>query len=81
MNKGDIVINNHAGENNPYRRLMYIGSYGCEYRAMACDGTILSIIGRDALSCVGHMKEYDDFVKALRQLKDGEKDENMGKTT
>lgn len=79
MNKGDIVINLNAGENNPYRQLMYISKYGNEYRTLAFDGLICKIgcknmNGEDPLVCVGHMQEYDDFIKALRKLNGGEQD-------
>lgn len=77
--KGDIIRNNHAGENNPYRFLVYSGkgiikqgrythkSYDC----IGYDGKKIQIFIDSAdIEKMGHMREFDDFMDSLARLKE-----------
>lgn len=68
---GDILRNYWAGEANPQKYTMYLrrGKVGNQ-RTIDCvayDGRIVHHCELDnRLVVVGHMKEYDDLVDALR---------------
>lgn len=55
MKIGDIVLNHHAGLENPYRISMYIGRAGKDRKCLCIDGHI-SIYDKDTrLEVVGHL--------------------------
>ena len=74
LHKGDILRNDWTGEDNPLHYTMYIkrGKSGSQ-RTIDClsyDGRIVDWVEYDnRLVVVGHLKEYDDFIKALSRLK------------
>lgn len=79
FSKGDIVCNKYAGANNPCRYLMYLGKSTIRqgrYKSKGYD--CLSYAGKkvqlfrehDPIVFVGHMAEYDAFIKALESLRD-----------
>ncbi len=77
--KGDIVMNIYAGKRNPQRYLLYLGKGTCRqgryshkvYDCIGYDGQKVQIFREsDPLVLVGHMPEFDDFMKALMRLKD-----------
>lgn len=77
LKKGDILCNNYAGKSNPYKYIMYVkrGSNGTEKTidCLAYDGSIIRL--REFLNqliVVGHLDEYDKFVRALKTLKNFE---------
>lgn len=79
--KGDIVINNYAGEKNPFRYLVYLrkgtirqGRYSHKtYECIGYDGKIAKFFRDDSqFEKVGHMDEFDAFLYALNALKDME---------
>ncbi len=78
--KGDIVKNRFAGDKNPRRLMVYLGKSTIRqgryshkgYTCLDYDGQITQLFrDNDPLIEVGHMDEYDSFIKALRRLKDG----------
>lgn len=74
MRKGDIVVNVNTSRENIYHHLMYLGKVGRCYECLDFEGRKIklyctNIRGEDTLTVVGHMNEYDTFVKALRLLK------------
>lgn len=73
LHKGDILRNDWAGEINPHRYVMYISTMKNVIKCLAYDGEIVSV-GKhnNKLVVVGHIKEYDDFIRALRKLKGGD---------
>lgn len=75
--KGDIVQNRFAGEHNPRRLMVYLGKSTIRqgqyrhkgYTCLDYDGEKVQLFREnDPLVKVGHMKEFDDFVDALRRL-------------
>ena len=80
LNKGDILRNDWAGENNPQKYVMFVRREENLIRCLTYDGKIIGL-GKhnNKLVVVGHIKEYDDFSRSLRKLKDmrkeGEQDE------
>ena len=78
--KGDIVRNNYAGKGNPNRYLLFLGqgtikqgnrkwkSYDC----IGFNGKRVQFFHDEdnKLEKVGHMEEFDAFIKALQSLKD-----------
>lgn len=79
FSSGDIVRNNHAGEGNPIRHLLYIGKGTIKqgryshksYDFIGYDGKKVQIFREDAdIEKVGHMDEFDSFLSALKRLKD-----------
>lgn len=75
--KGDIVQNRFAGEHNPRKLMVYLGKSTIRqgryrhkgYTCLDCDGEKVQLFREnDPLVKVGHMKEFDDFVDALRRL-------------
>ena len=75
LHKGDILRNDWAGENNPNRYVMYISTGENIIKCLTYDGEIIGL-GKhnNKLVIVGHIKEYDDFIRELRKLKDGEQE-------
>lgn len=77
--KGDIVINGFAGEGNPIRKFLYLGKGSIRqgrythktYKGIGWDGKKIDLFRDAPLIYAGHMKEYDDFVKALSRLREG----------
>lgn len=76
--KGDIVKNRYAGEENPYRYLVYLGkgtirqgrhrskSYDC----LGFDGKKAQFFrNEEQFELVGHMTEFDLFMSALGRLR------------
>lgn len=85
FNKGDIVQNIFASRNNPCRYLLYLGKGSCRqgryshktYDCISYDGRKIQLFREDdPLVVIGHMKEFDDFLVALRKLKDMQKEED-----
>ena len=76
MRRGDVLRNDWAGEENPYKYTMYIrkGKH-CGHTTIDClsyDGKIVRHGEQDnRLVVVGHLKEYDDFICALKNIKGG----------
>lgn len=75
--KGDIVRNIYAGEHNPKRYMLYIGKCTIKqgktkskgYKCIDYDGRKAEIFAsNDPLVKVGHMKEFDAFIKALKMM-------------
>ena len=80
---GDIVMNIFAGEGNQNRYLLYLrkgtvkqGIYQHKtYDCIGYDGEKVKLFrDNEPLVCVGHMAEYDDFISALRRLKNMEQE-------
>lgn len=72
---GDIIVNNHAGGRNKY--LIYLrngtirqGRYKHRsYDCLSCDGKTVQLFKDTAdIEKIGHMKEFDAFVLALKGL-------------
>ena len=85
--KGDIVRNVFAGENNPTAHLLYLGKGTCRqgryshkvYDCIGYDGTKVQVFREDdPLVVVGHMREFDDFIVALRKLADMKTEAEQG---
>jgi len=74
LHPGDILRNDWAGEGNPQKYTMYLrrGKVGNQ-RTIDCvayDGRIAPHCETDnRLVVVGHIKEYDEFIKALSILR------------
>ena len=77
--KGDIVCNVFAGKANPNRYLLYLGKSTIRqgrykskgYDCLSYDGKKVQLFREhDPIVFVGHMAEYDSFMKALAVLKD-----------
>lgn len=77
--KGDIVVNVFTTHANPCHYLLYLGKGICRqgryshkvYDCISYDGRKVQLFRKDEpLVVVGHMKEFDDFLAALRKLKD-----------
>ena len=75
--KGDIVQNIFAGKGNPFRYLLYLGKGTCRqgryshkvYDCIGYDGKKVQVFREnEPLVVVGHIKEFDDFIYALRML-------------
>lgn len=74
LHKGDILRNDWTGKDNTTHYTMYIkrGKIGSQKTidCLSWDGRIVNWAEYDnLLVVVGHLKEYDDFIKALSQLK------------
>ena len=79
LQKGDIVRNIFAGNNNPNAHLLYLGKGSCWqgrhkhkiYNCVNYEGEKVQIFREnEPLVVVGHMKEFDNFISALQKLKD-----------
>lgn len=77
--RGDIVCNKFSGPKNPHRYSLYLGKstitqgrYRSKgYTCLTYDGKKIQLFrDNDPLYRVGHMAEYDSFMKALAVLKD-----------
>lgn len=77
--RGDIVKNNHAGDGNPIKYLLYIGKGTIRqgrythksYDFIGYDGKKVQIFRDGAdIEKVGHMDEFDSFLFSLKQLKE-----------
>ena len=73
MRKGDIIANGWASEKNPHYLSMYIGIGTTNsmktINSLCSDGKIIHLIKEDnKIEVVGHIDEYDAFIKALRKL-------------
>ena len=77
--RGDIVCNKFSGTKNPYRYSLYLGKstitqgrYRSKgYTCLTFDRKKIQLFrDNDPLYRVGHMAEYDSFMKALAELKD-----------
>ena len=77
LKKGDIVRNIYAGRGNLTRYLLYIGKCTIKqgryksrgYKCIAYDGRKIELFrDDDPLVKVGHMNEFDAFMKSLRSL-------------
>lgn len=82
--RGDIVCNRYAGRRNPHRYLLYLGKSTitqgrCRSRGYTClthEARKIQLFRDDDPLCrVGHMAEYDSFMKALAVLKDFKEEE------
>lgn len=74
LKKGDILRNDWAGDVNPQKYTMYIKRGEVDgQKTIVClsyDGRLVHHCERDnRLSIVGHIAEYDEFIKALMKLK------------
>ena len=75
LNKGDILRNDWAGSNNPYKYVMYVRRGENTIDCLTYDGKIIRLgKHQNKLVVVGHIKEYDEFIRALKKLKDGEQE-------
>ena len=81
--RGDIIKNNHSGEGNPIKYLLYIGKGTIRqgrythksYDFIGYDGKKVQMFRDDAdIEKVGHMDEFEAFMSALKSLKDWNKD-------
>lgn len=72
LHPGDILRNDWAGESNPARFTMYFRRGNSSIDCIAYNGAIqrFTSVG-NRLVVVGHIDEYDAFMKALSKLKDG----------
>lgn len=77
--KGDIVRNIYAGKGNPNRYLIYLckstirqGRYRHKgYDCLNyCGEKVQLFRDNEPLILVGHLKEFDNFISALKSLKD-----------
>ena len=82
--RGDIVCNRYAGRRNPHRYLLYLGKSTitqgrCRSRGYTClthEARKIQLFRDNYPLCrVGHMAEYDSFMKALAVLKDFKEEE------
>ena len=83
IEKGDIIKNNFAGDGNPDKYLLYLGKGTIKqgkyihsvYKCLSFDGKKVNLFaekymgGIPAMIYIGHMDEYDAFIKKLRILK------------
>lgn len=70
MRKGDIVSNSYQTDYNPYKYQMVVGTFG-DKGAMTIDymgNTHRFDRAKEHMEVLGHLKEYDDYMKALSQL-------------
>ena len=70
MKKGDIVANTHQSDGNPYKHQMVVGTF-CGKGAMTIDymgNSHRFDNAQEHMEVVGHLKEYDDYMNALKQL-------------
>lgn len=79
--KGDIVRNIYAGKTNPERYLLYIGKCTIRqgrytsngYLCRNWEGEKVEFFQKDnPLEYMGHMDAFDEFMAALKKLKDME---------
>lgn len=73
IKKGDIVKNGYTTEQNPTHLSVFVkrGKVGNQktFDCIGYDGRIVHhCVDENQLEVVGHMKEYDDFVCALKKL-------------
>lgn len=75
LNKGDILRNDWAGVNNPNKYIMYVRRGENIIHCLTHEGKMIGL-GKhnNKLVVVGHIKEYDDFVRALKKMKEMAKD-------
>ena len=70
MKKGDIVANTYQSDNNPYKHQMVVGTF-CGKGAMTIDymgNSHRFDNAKEHMKVVGHLKEYDDYINALKKL-------------
>ena len=70
MKKGDIVANTHQSDGNPYKHQMVVGTF-CGKGAMTIDymgNSHRFDNAQEHMEVVGHLKEYDDYMNALKRL-------------
>ena len=84
IEKGDIIKNNFAGDGNPCQYLLYLGKGTIKqgkythsvYKCLSFDGEKVNLFtekytdGIPVMTYIGHMDEYDAFIKQLKTLKD-----------
>lgn len=77
MKKGDIIINEWAGQSNPTRKLLFLkassikqGRYSHKtYECLSYDGRKVHLFrDDDHITVVGHMEEFDAFIAALKKM-------------
>ena len=77
IEKGDIIKNNFAGDGNPCQYLLYLGKGTIKqgkythsvYKCLSFEGEKYTD-GIPVMTYIGHMDEYDAFIKQLKTLKD-----------
>lgn len=83
IEKGDIIKNNFAGTGSSIKYLLYLGKGTIKqgrythsvYKCLSFDGKKVNLFtekhtgGIPAMIYIGHMDEYDAFIKKLRILK------------
>ena len=70
LKKGDIVANTHQSDGNPYKHQMVVGTF-CGKGAMTIDymgNSHRFDNAQEHMEVVGHLKEYDDYMNALKRL-------------
>ena len=84
IEKGDIIKNNFAGTGNPIKYLLYLGKGTIKqgrythsvYKCLSFEGEKVNLFtekytdGIPVMTYIGHMDEYDAFIKQLKTLKD-----------
>lgn len=84
IEKGDIIKNNFAGAGNPIKYLLYLGKGTIKqgrythsvYKCLSFEGKKVNLFtekytdGIPVMTYIGHMDEYDAFIKQLKTLKD-----------
>lgn len=84
IEKGDIIKNNFAGDGNPIKYLLYLGKGTIKqgrythsvYKCLSFDEEKVNLFtgkytdGIPVMTYIGHMDEYDDFIKQLKTLKE-----------
>lgn len=76
IRKGDIICNPYAGKNNPTRYLLFLGKGTIKqgrythkiYKCIDYDGKKVELMRDTPIVYIGHMNEFDDFLKALKKL-------------
>lgn len=70
MKKGDIVANTCTSDWNPYKYQMVIGTFGGNgARTIDYMGNKHRFDNaKEHMKVVGHLKEYDDYINALKKL-------------
>jgi len=73
LKRGDILENGYAGDCNPNKRIIFVRC--CDVQGYPgydclnyCGKIVKQFQDNDKLKKIGHMKEYDDFVNALKKL-------------
>lgn len=70
MKKGDIVANTYQSDWNPHKYQMVLSTFGGK-GAMTIDyigNTHRFDNAKEHMKVVGHLKEYDDYINALKRL-------------